>query len=138
MVAQSFWKMMGFFAVTAAAAPTIISPMDPAFQYSPWAWQLTKAAATTVNPGSYFKILFESNTASLQFDVSQMVAMPSQLYWRIDNGPMTQELIRATIPLTIPANLTKGDVPYHLLEVIVKSMTESENRWLTGQVKNNS
>jgi lysophospholipase L1-like esterase len=59
-----------------------------------------------------------------------MCTPASQIWWRIDNGPMTQASVTSVVTLTIPAaTLGNSDVPYHLLEVIVKSTTETANRW---------
>ncbi len=59
-----------------------------------------------------------------------MCAPASEIWWRIDNGPLTQATVAAIVTLTIPAaTLSNADVPYHLLEVIVKSTTETANRW---------
>jgi hypothetical protein len=37
------------------------------------------------------------------------------------------------IPVTIPPNNELGGMPYHTLEIIVKSTTENGNRWLADQ-----
>ena len=37
------------------------------------------ANASTINTGSYMRVLFSGNTASLAFDVSNMVSPPSQI-----------------------------------------------------------
>ena len=97
---------------------------------------------STVNTGSYFKTLFSGKTVAISFDVSEMVnpvsrlgpvvcsrlasyhpaPLPqvSEIYWQIDNGPMTMALVAPLISLTVPTPLTQGDVPYHLLTVLVK------------------
>lgn len=56
----------------------------------------------------------------------------SEIYWQIDNGPMTMTPVVPIVSLTVPTALAQGDVPYHLLTVLVKSTTERANRWLPG------
>jgi lysophospholipase L1-like esterase len=90
-------------------------------------------AATTANPGAYLRTLFSGNSCALLFDVAAMVAPASQLWWRIDNGPWTQASVAASVTCAVPAaTAANSDVPYHLLEVVVKAMTETQNRWNAG------
>ena len=122
----------GSVTTTAGTAPTL-SPNNAALLYTPYTWNVQQTAATTANPGAGFRILFTGSTCILTFDVAGMVGPASQIWWRIDNGPWAQAALAATIACTIPP-ITAGnaDVPYHLLEVIVKSMTETQNRWNPG------
>jgi hypothetical protein len=110
-------------------APLRIAPNDPALFFSPFNWQVAAAAASTINAGAYFKCIFQGGWANLTFDVSQMVSPPSQIYVQIDNGPQTPFLVAPTVSLAAPSNLTHGDVPWHTLQVLVKSTTETRNRW---------
>jgi hypothetical protein len=107
---------------------TTYTANSSAFTYSPYAWAVTSASASTINSASSFRTLFSGSFLNLTFDVSSMVVPASQLYWRVDNGPLTPTTISSVIPITI--FLT--DVPYHTLEVMVKSTTERANRWFTG------
>ena len=72
---------------------------------------------------SYFKVLFTGSEVNVTFDVSQMVDPVSQIYWQIDNGPLTPSVVVPLLALTVPPALTHGDVPYHLLTILVKSTT---------------
>ena len=85
-----------------------------------------------MNTGSYFRTLFTGKTVAINFNVSSMVDPVSEIYWQIDNGPQTMTPVIPTVSLVVPSPLTQGDVPYHLLTVLVKSTTERANRWLTG------
>ncbi len=115
------------------AAPIAVAPTDPALSYSAYHWQITAGAATTVNPGASFRCLFAGTVLTLTFNISMMVSPPSQLLITVDNGaPQQVSLTSASIAVAIPANNTHGDVPYHSLEVFVKSTTERANRWLAG------
>lgn len=119
---------------TGSSPPLRVAPDDPAIFYSPYNWHLNRSSSTasTINAGAYFRFLFTGASVSLTFDVSHMVNPPSQLYWRIDNGPRTGALVAPTLVLPVPANTSVGDVPWHTLEVLVKSTTETANRWATG------
>ena len=52
---------------------------------------------------------------------------------QIDNGPQTPFLVAPSVSLAVPTNLTHGDVPWHTLQVLVKSTTETRNRWSPAQ-----
>jgi len=119
-----------FFVVV--SAQTLLPPNDPTFFYSPYGWSVNGTSATTMNTGSYFKILFQGSSVNLTFDTTLMVDIPSQLYITVDNGPKIHTLVLPNVFVEVPVNNTRGDVPYHYLEVIVKSMTETRNRWATG------
>lgn len=109
-----------------------VAPNDAAFLYSPLNWHVTSGAATTINSGAYFKILFTGASCVLNFDDSHMASPKSQILWRIDGteGVWTKAEIATSITLTIPASTDgNADIPYHLLEVIVKATTETANRW---------
>ena len=108
------------------------APNDPAIWYSPYQWALSSTSATTLNTGATLRVLFSGTFLNLTYDVSQMVSPPSQLYYRVDQGPLTLFTIAPVVQVNIPVNNTHGDVPYHTLEVIVKSMTETANRWAVG------
>jgi hypothetical protein len=106
-----------------------ISPGGPSLFFSPYNWFVTNTSASTINAGAYFKCIFQGNWANLSFDVSGMVNPPSQVYVQIDNGPQTPFVVAPTITLAVPSNLTRGDVPWHTLHVLIKSTTETANRW---------
>jgi lysophospholipase L1-like esterase len=110
------------------------APNNAAMVYSPYNWNIGGAAAITANAGAYFRTLFgSSSTCALNFDVTGMVSPTSEIWSRIDNGAWTQAVVGATVSLNIPAiTLGNADVPYHLLEVVVKSTTETQNRWNAG------
>ena len=110
-------------------ATVSLSPTDPSLYYSPYAWQVTGAAATTLNSAAYLRFMVSGTFVAFNFDVSNMVAPASQVYWRVDNGPATSSLILPVVTAAIPPNNTHGDVPYHTIELFVKSTTETANRW---------
>ena len=58
-----------------------------------------------------------------------MVTPASEVYWKVDNGPAEHSLVMNTVSVVIPTNDTHGDVPYHSVELFVKSTTERANRW---------
>ena len=119
---------------TSGAFIAAVAPNNPAIIYSPYNWNVSGASAVTINAGAYFSTLFTGASCVLNFDVSAMVSPASEIWWKCDNGPWTAAtLTGGTVAVTIPS-VTAGnaDVPYHLLEVYVKSSTETANRWNTG------
>ena len=113
----------------AAAAPVTYTPDNSMLWFSPYAWQVTPTAASTINSAAHVRFLFSGSFLSFQFDTSNMVSPTSEVYWRVDNGPLTPSLVLPTVNVSIPANNTRGDVPYHSCELFVKSTTETANRW---------
>jgi hypothetical protein len=114
-------------------APVTVAPTDVALGFSAYHWEVTATGATTVNPGASMRVLFAGALLNLTFDVSMMVSPPSQLLITVDNGaPQQVSLTEANVAVAIPANNTHGDVPFHSLEVFVKSTTERANRWAAG------
>lgn len=121
-------------AVTATSSSfnVAVAPNDTHFRYSPLNWTVTAAAASTINAGAYFSILFTGTTCALNFNAAHMCAPASQIWWRIDGpeGVWTQANVAATVTCAVPASTSgNADIPYHLLEVVVKSTTETANRW---------
>ena len=102
---------------------------DPNLYYSPYAWQVNDNSASTINSASYVRFLFSGSSLSFLFDVSTMVDPTSEVYWRVDNGPAEVSIVMSQVSVTIPQNNTKGDIPYHTIELFVKSTTERANRW---------
>ena len=127
-------RTRGRAADAAARSPAVaISAQDPSLFYSPYAWAPVGGAGMgTINSGAYMRCMFSGNAVTLSFDVSMMVSPVSQVYTRIDNGPLLPTPVGAAISLAVPANLTHGDVPWHTLELLVKSTTERANRWTQG------
>lgn len=111
---------------------TAIAPNNAALIYSPYNWSISAPSAISINAGAYFSTLFTGTTCLLNFDVLHMASPVSQIWWRIDapEGPWTKANVATTVTLTIPAStISNADIPYHLLEVTIKSTTETANRW---------
>ena len=111
-----------------ARAIHTVAPDDAALFYSPYNWAVSHASAGTINAGAYIKTFVQSTFVNLTFDTAAMVSPQSQLYWQVDNGPLTPALVAPVVTVAIPPNNTHGDVPWHTLTVIVKSTTETANR----------
>jgi lysophospholipase L1-like esterase len=115
---------------TSSAFTVSAAPNNSAIVYSPYNWNVGGGAAITINAGAYFRTLFSGASCTLNFNAANMASPASELWWRVDDGPLTQANVAATVSVTIPpATTSNADVPYHLLEVIVKSTTETANRW---------
>ena len=113
---------------------TELSMSDPAILYSPYNWGVTAGGvAKTINPGAYFKVLFTGPSCVLHTDTTG-TSQPFPQFWaRIDGGPLQQFVLSAGHPsfnVTLgPDYATAHSVGSHLLEVIVKSTTETQSRW---------
>ena len=118
---------------TSGSFVVALPPSNSGLLYSPLNWNIQPTFATTLNPGAWFRTLFSGGTCVMNFDVSGAVTPASQIWWRIDNGPWTASTVAMTVTCSIPAaTMGNSDVPFHLLEVVVKSVTETQNRWNAG------
>ena len=131
VIGYSLALLIVFFSVElhSAQASQIILPTNTNIYYSPYGWLINDSSASSINSGSYFRTLIRSTFIQLTFDVKNMVNPPSQIYYRVDNGPLTSGPVKSLIEVPIPLNLTNSDIPFHTLEVIIKSTTETQNRW---------
>jgi lysophospholipase L1-like esterase len=111
-----------------AQVPGITVPMDdPAILYSPFNWGVSAQAAKTINSGAYFKVLFSGTSCQLMTDTSGNAAPFSQFWARVDGTSFTRYTLAAGNPtFTIATNLLKRK---HMLEVVVKSTSETIDRW---------
>jgi len=104
-------------------------PMDnAAVLYSPFNWGVTPRSAKTINPGAYFKVLFLGTSCRLTTDTSSNLPPYSQFWFRVDGGPFTKYTLSAGNPVvTVAEGLVSRK---HLLEVVIKSTSETVDRWL--------
>ncbi len=116
-----------------ALAQTTVAPDDPAILYSPGNWSVTPSGAATLNAGAYFSTLFTGSSLALGFSTAANRAPLPQLYYRIDGysaqSPWTRAEVAPSIAPALPADTAA--LPYHLLEVVVKSTSEELPRWST-------
>lgn len=103
---------------------------DPALVYSPFNWLVTGTMAKTINAGAYFKTIFTGQNVSVTVDTSA-IAKPYPQFWsRVDGGPLNQHILDPSISsITIPLGPPFSNSPKHLLEIIVKSTSETVSRW---------
>ena len=129
----------------AAAQPSnasvlVIAADDPAFYYSPYAWSVAPGAATTVNTGAYVRVLFAGAQPALLFDTSSMVDTASQVYWRIDEGPLTKVTLTRYAPKPpnspMPAHALRGGAagPNGTISVLEGSYGVNCNAALKGDM----
>jgi hypothetical protein len=109
-----------------------IAPNNAAIVYSPYNWTpASSVSASSINSGAYFRTLFSGSSVALNFNVTNNDAPLSEIYYRIDGyeaqTPWTVATVAATITPEMPTNTTQ--YPYHLLEVVVKSTSQTINRW---------
>lgn len=118
-----------------SANDTVLAANDPSIQYSPFNWSVGSASAVTINAGAYLRTMFTGNVCSMNFDLSTSAAPVSEIYWRVDGyeagGPWTRTVPGANVTCTPPSDLSAA--PWHMLEMVVKSTSETINRWNTAQ-----
>jgi len=112
----------------AQAPATSIAMDNGAILYSPFNWGVTAQAAKTINAGAYFKVLFSGTSCRLTTDTSANAKPYSQFWARVDGGPFTQYTLEATNPVfAVATGLAKRK---HILEVVIKSTSETIDRWV--------
>lgn len=86
-------------------------------------WGIYRDTMTTTCTGAKIQIAFKGESIVLQFDVSDMIDPIPHLWIRLDNLPVKTE-----VPLKkyLRVEASAGE---HILEIIVKSATEIQNRW---------
>lgn len=113
------------------SAQTVAPPVamnHPAILYSPFNWGVTAEAAKTINAGAYFKVLFSGTSCRLTTDSSANVKPYSQFWARVDGGAFVQYTLATGNPeFTVASGLVKRK---HLLEVVIKSSSETIDRWV--------
>jgi lysophospholipase L1-like esterase len=129
--ATSVAKAIDNFTVAAPLSLLSIAPNNAAIVYSPGNWAVNSSQALSINAGAYFSMLFEGSTLQLNFNVANLGTPNSEIYVRIDGyenqSPWTKYNVAATITPTMPADTAA--LPYHLVEVCIKSTSETINRW---------
>ncbi|HTV07815.1 MAG TPA: LamG-like jellyroll fold domain-containing protein [Candidatus Aquilonibacter sp.] len=127
----TYAKSIDNLTISAPSAYSTIAPNNAAFLYSPGNWSVNSSQALSINAGAYFSILFTGSTVQLNFNVSNLGSPASEIYYRIDGysagTPFTEANVAATIIPTMPT--ATSALPYHLLEVVIKSTSETMNRW---------
>lgn len=116
------------------AADSVLSPADPSMLYSPLNWSVSPGVAVTNNAGAYVRTMFTGNVCALNFDTSFVAQPASQIYWRVDGYEAGTPWVRATPAANVPCTPSPdlAAAPWHLLEVAVKSTSETLNRWNTA------
>ncbi len=113
------------------AGDSVLQPNDPSILYSPFNWSVGPGSATTTNAGAYFRTMFTGGSCSIDFDLSTAMSPASEIYWRVDGYEAGQPWARANPGANVacppPADL--GGAPWHELEMVVKSTSETINRW---------
>lgn len=98
--------------------------------FSPYNWDVGTSTAKTINAGAYFKILFTGTSCTLQFDVAAALAPYSQIMYQVDGGAVVVAPIAASVVISMPSATSGWSASGgHLLEVFVKSTSETISRW---------
>jgi lysophospholipase L1-like esterase len=120
----------GTDSVASGSSSTVILPNSAAIIYSPYNWVVTGTSASTINSGAYFRTIFSGTSAALLTNTVNDEAPYSELWVRIDGDAWQELTIAAGNPtLSIASGLQSRN---HLLEVIVKSTSETISRWASN------
>ena len=113
------------------AADTVLLPNSSNILYSPMNWTQEANAASTINAGAYFRTMFTGNSCYLDFDTADAVTPYSEIYFRVDAYSAATGWTRATPGADINCSPSSDLVaaPFHLVEVVVKSTSQTINRW---------
>jgi hypothetical protein len=114
------------------AEPTYLTfaPNNASFAYSPFNWDITAARALTPNAGAYWSVMVTGGASyALTFDMSNVPAFLSQISYRINGGAWVDAEIAAVVPIAKPSSTGQDGWTRHKIEFMVKSTTESANRW---------
>jgi len=115
-----------------AAAPNSYDPTKILF--SPANWDVQPGYAKTINSGAYLRTSFGGSACTLNFDMTNVAAVPPKLSYRVDEfGPWVTVDLAASVAIAVPAD-TAG-YPSHALELRVRSTSEASARWAGGGVK---
>ena len=111
-----------------ARAQVTIAPGDAGLLYSPYNWSVGAGAATSINAGAYVRTLFSGASVAATFDVAHNAGPLSEVTCRVDgHGPWTVAAVAASVSCPVPPDT--GAAPFHSLELVVKSTSETMNRW---------
>ncbi|MFF1382757.1 LamG-like jellyroll fold domain-containing protein [Arthrobacter sp. NPDC058288] len=113
-------------------SPVTIAPNDANIVYSPYNWNVTSTQAKTINAGAYLRTTLSGTATSLKakFDLTNALTPLPQISFRVDGGSWTSTTIAADVTIPMPTNNTWGA---HLVEILVKATTETQNRWNAPQ-----
>lgn len=114
-----------------AAADTVLLPGSSNILYSPMNWTQEANTASTINAGAYFRTMYTGASCFLNFDTSDATPPYSEIYYRVDGygagSGWTRTTPGADINCSPSADLAAA--PWHLVEVVVKSTSQTINRW---------
>jgi hypothetical protein len=102
---------------------------NAAILYSPYNWLATSAQAKTINSGAYFKTIFTGTSCTLTTNTSGNSAPYSEFLVRIDGGPFVAYTLATSSPSYVVGTGLVNRA--HSLEVVVKSTSETIDRWNT-------
>lgn len=99
--------------------------------FSPENWEIQASKAKSINAGAEFRLLFTGTSCTLQFDMTSAGAPLSQISYQVDGtGAWTTVPIAANVVISVPSSTSDyADKGGHLVHVVVKSTSETINRW---------
>ena len=110
---------------TASATAATIAPDSPLLRYE-GRWQVTKAAATTVNTGSRVFLRFTGSEVNANFDRGG-ITEDAMIYTYVD-GTKSEPIVVDHSPIRLtPEGLAPGT---HTLAIAAKRIPDANNRWI--------
>lgn len=121
----------GSATVTIPAAAGNNALVTANIKFSPGNWDLGTNTAKTISPGAYYEMIVPGDSLTFQYDMTNMGALVPELEVTID-GVVTVQSLAASMPQTMPTNTADwGAHGGHVVRVVVKSRTETQNIWGT-------
>lgn len=116
----------GTLTITVNAYQTIV-PNNSAILYSPYNWNVDSTDAISVNAGAYLRTVCNTTSFALIFAEANLSAPYPEMWARIDgDGWQEYTLSPSNTVWSIASGLQSRK---HLVEVIIKSTTQTANRW---------
>lgn len=110
---------------------TLIDASSPNILYSPFNWHVVAGSAKTINAGAYLRTIFGGTSLAITTETRANSSPYSQLWIRVDNQAWVQYSLAPDNPTLVVASHLENRK--HLLEVLVKSTSESLARWYNSQ-----
>lgn len=116
-------------AVDSAGGSTFVAD-NASIYYSPYNWLVASGTGKTINGGAYYKTMFSTTSATLNFNVA---ANNSTYYPEIEAFVDGQLAFSGPIAATVQINAPSAYSGWsrHNLRVIVKGITGNQDRWNT-------
>lgn len=114
-----------------SATTTRIQPNDVNIVYSPYNWKVSGTLAKTINAGAYLRFMLNGQSLSALFDLSTIATPLPEINYRIDGRCWNKAQVASSVPFNFPLDTQSWSS--HIIEIHVKTTTQSTDRWNTQQ-----